>query len=371
MKNNLVEKVSLFQLFILIYIFELGSAVVVGIGGEAKQDAWIAECIGTVCGVGITGFYVYILKKLPGKNLFEILIFTFGKWIGRAVIFLYIVYFFYIAARVLRDFCELMSSTIFEKTPIEVIALTMMMVIVYMIYLGLEVMGRTSEIFIPYIFSFALIIGLLVFLTGEIEFNNLLPIFGEGFGPILKVVFPGFITFPYGEMIAFTLIIPYATKFANAGKTSMIAVLASGITLVYTMILQLTTLGPEMRERANFPTLSAAREISLLDFIERVDLVVVFIVMFGIIVKVSVFFFGGLKGLEIIFNRPYRTMVVPMGAIIAFITIVISENYAEHIQEGVKVVPMYLHIPFQFLFPLTLLPFLIYKIKKQQKEKQQ
>lgn len=370
MKTTLVEKLSLWQLFIIIFIFELGSAVVVGIGGEAKQDAWIAEVIGVIFGVGITGVFFYLLKKLPGKNLFEIMVFCLGKWVGKPLIFLYIIYFFYIASRVLRDFCELMAATIFKNTPTEIISITMMLVIIYLIYLGIEVLGRTSEIFIPYVFSFAIIIGVLIFMSGEMEFKNLQPVLGEGIGPIIKVVFPGVMTFPYGEMIAFTMIIPYASKFAKAGKVSMFAVLASGLMLVYIMILQITTLGPEMRDRSNFPLLSAAREISLLDFIERVDLVIVFIVMFGIIVKVSVFFYGGLKGMELIFKRPYRTLVVPMGAIVSFIAIVISDNYSEHIQEGIIIVPYFIHIPFQFVIPLGILAILLFKVKKQQKEKQ-
>jgi spore germination protein KB len=365
MNENLTEKLSLWQLAIIIFTFELGSAVVVGIGNEAKQDVWIAVAIATVAGVGLTAFYVFLLKKLPGKNLFEILIFCLGKWVGKFIGILYVLYFFYIASRILRDFCELMTSTIFENTPIEIIAITMIFVIVYMLYLGLEVMGRTSEIFIPYMFSFILLIGISIFLSGELEFRNLQPILGEGFRPVLKAVFPGLITFPFGEMIAFTVIIPYVSKFKQIGKVSILAISVSGLIIIYNSIVQIATLGPDLKERASFPLLSAAREISLLAFIERVDLVVVFIVMFGIIVKVSVFFYGGLKGLEVIMNKSYRTMVFSMGMIIAYFTIQISDDFLEHIQEGIIIVPKYMHLPFQIIIPLLIAPILIWKAKKQ------
>ncbi|WP_156410757.1 hypothetical protein [Paenibacillus sp. Soil787] len=39
----------------------------------------------------------------------------------------------------------------------------------------------------------------------------LLPVMGEGIGSIIKAVFPSLITFPFGELIAFTMFIPFAS----------------------------------------------------------------------------------------------------------------------------------------------------------------
>ncbi|UII56468.1 spore germination protein [Cytobacillus spongiae] len=359
-----VEKISLWQLLILIIIFEIGSAAIVGIGNEAKQDAWIAIMATTIFGASLVAGYVFLLSKLPGKHLFELLSFCFGKWIGGLISYLYILYFFYISARVIRDFCELMASTIFANTPIEFLSITMMLIIIYMLYQGLEVLGRTSEIFFPYVFFFVLIIGISVYLSGEIKFTNLQPILAEGIRPIRQAIFPELLTFPFGEMVAFMMIIPYVTKFEKAMKVSIVAILITGVLLTYSSMVQILSLGHEMKERSNFPLLSAAREISLLNFIERVDLLVVFIVMFGIIVKVSIFFYGGVKGLEYLFHRPYRSFLFPIGMLIALFTILISENYAEHIQEGLEFVTKFLHIPFQLTIPFVMLPILWFKTRK-------
>lgn len=363
MNQKLVEKLSLWQLSILIFIFEIGSVAVVGIGREASQDAWIAIAIATVIGVGLIAFYYFLLRQLPGKNLFEILAFCFGKWVGKFVGALYVLYFLYIASRVLRDFCELINTVIFENTPIETIAITMMFVIVYMLYLGLEVLGRTSEVFIPYVFSFIILIGLGILFSGEMEFKNLQPVLAEGIGPVAKAIFPELLTFPFGEMIAFMVIIPYVTKFKKAGKVSIATVGISGFMIIYASIIQITTLGINMWKRSSFPLLSAAREISLLAFIERVDLIIVFIVMFGIIVKVSVFFYGGLKGIEYIINKPYRTLVFPIGMVISYFSIQISDTFAEHIEEGIMLIPIFMHLPLQLFIPAIITPIVIWKVK--------
>ncbi|MDF0725686.1 endospore germination permease [Cytobacillus sp. S13-E01] len=369
MRVHLIEKISLWQLFILIYVFELGSAIVIGLGNEAKQDAWLAVFLSTLIGILITFFYWYLLTRKPGKNLFEIIEFCLGKLFSKVIIMGYIFYFFYIASRVLRDFGELIVSSIFVLTPTEIISLTMILVIAYIVYLGLEVLSRTSEIFLPYLVVFILLVGIFILFSGEMQFANFRPVLAEGFSPIIDAMFPTLLTFPFGEMIVFTLIIPYVTRFEYAGKVSMIAVFLSGLFLMYASMVEIATLGAEMKGRSNFPLLSAAREISLLDFIERVDLVIVFVVMFGIIVKVSVFFFGGLKGLELVFNRPYRLFILPMSTIIGLISITVSDNFAEHIEEGLVLVPYLFHIPFQFVIPAVILVILLFKNRKVQKRR--
>lgn len=367
MNKKLVENISLWQLAVLIFTFEIGSVAIVGVGNDSKQDAWLAVAIATVLGAGIVAFYFSLLKRTPGKNLFEIITLCFGKWVGKAIGLLYVFYFFYIAQRVLRDFCELITTVIFENTPIEVISITMMGVVAYMIYLGLEVFGRTGEIFIPYVFTFTILIGFAIFFSGEMDFKNLLPVMAEGVGPILKHIFPRLLTFPYGELITFMVIMPYVTQFKKVGKVSIVTVVISGAIIIYGTLIEIATLGTEQLERTVFPLLSAARDISLLEFIERVDLIVVFIVMFGIITKVGVFFYAGLKGLEHVMNVPYRYMVLPMATIISYGAILISSNFAEHIEEGIRFIPQYMHIPFQLIFPALIAPVLFWKTKKQKR----
>ncbi|PMC36742.1 spore gernimation protein KC [Bacillus sp. UMB0899] len=363
-----VEKISLWQLYILIVCFQIGSAALVGIGNEAKQDAWIAVIIGTFFGIAIMLYYLFLLSKMPEKNLFELLVFCFGKWIGKLITLLYVIYFFYISARVLRDFCELLVSTIFEVTPLEVISITMMLVIVYIFQHGLEVLGRTSEVFFPYVVAFIVMTGLGIWFSGEFEISNVRPILAEGYKPIVNALFPQLLTFPFGEVVTFMVISAYIGTKKHVKKVSAAGVFTSGVLLAYGALIQISTLGVDLKERANFPLLSASREISLLNFIERVDLIIVFFVMFGIIVKVGIFFYGGLKGLELITNKPYRSMTLLMGSLIAFFSAVISHNFVEHIEEGLVFVPFFMHIPFQFGIPLLLLPFILWKTRKKGKK---
>jgi len=73
------EVISERQGIVLIIIFLLGSTVLIGTAGEAKQDSWIALIIGMVASSVILLMYSKILSHYPGKDLFDILTFTIGQ----------------------------------------------------------------------------------------------------------------------------------------------------------------------------------------------------------------------------------------------------------------------------------------------------
>lgn len=364
MVNKKIESISLLQFSVLLFIFITGSAIVIGIGGEAKNDSWIAIAVATFIGVFLFRYYLYLMDKANKENLFLLFEFCFGKWIGRVLTIVYIFYFFYIATRVLRDFGELLVTTIYRATPIEVIVIILMLVIAFILRHGIEVLARSSEIFIPYILVFLLFIGVGIWVSGELDLTHLEPILGDGIKPLRQAVFPDLIGFPFGETIVFTMLFSALTFNKKTSRVLMATVGFSGLTLVYTSIIQIGALGESIRSRSSFPLLTAAREISLLNFIERVDLLIVFLVLFGILVKVALFFYGGLKGLEHLLNIPYRKFVWPVALQIAFFSVIISGNYAEHLQEGLEIIPFYFHMPMQIGIPAAVLPILLWKQKQ-------
>lgn len=367
MRSKLSESISLTQLYLLILMFELGSSIVVGIGNKAKQDAWIAVMIATIIGVFIAKGYCALLNIRPRTTLFELLDDAFGKLVGRILSFAYSFYFLFIASLVIRDFCELITTVIFPNTPIELIDLSLCLVIIYVIYLGIEVLGRSIEIFFPYATLFLLLLLLFFIINGSLHLDNLRPVLEFGFGPILSAVFPELLTFPFGETIVFTVILANVTRFDSISKTSSSSVLLSGILLMVFEFVKIAVLGVEANNRVAFPLLSAARDISIANFIERLDALVVFVMMLGIFVKASVLYYCSAKGLEHLTQIPYRYYTFSLGMLVVPLTIMNAENYAEHIALGLKLVPYYMHIPFQFVIPLAVTVILLWKDRRRKK----
>ena len=182
------ENISLTQLFVLIFNFLLGSSIVIGLGKDAMQDAWIAIFLMTFIGIGLMYLYYSINGILPNKNLFEILEYCFTRPISILLSLGYVIYFLHATTRVIRTFGEMITTAILPNTPIEVITFSIMLVMAYILYLGIEVLARVSEIFTPYTVLF--LIFLLIFLLPNIQFHNLQPILGDGIKPIIKVDVP-------------------------------------------------------------------------------------------------------------------------------------------------------------------------------------
>ncbi|WP_088105351.1 GerAB/ArcD/ProY family transporter [Halalkalibacter urbisdiaboli] len=361
------ETISLGQLFILIVVFLLGTTIILARGAEAKQDYWMAELLGIFLGLCFLALYLYLLHASKGKNLYEILEGNFGKKVGKVFIFTYTVYFLYQASRITRDGTELLKITILPETPIEVTAIAIMFVIGYTLYLGIEVLARLVEILAPYFLIFFLLIGAFLVFSEAIDLTNFQPMLAEGFNPILTSL-PTMLTFPYGELVVFTILFSMTSRVRSVSKVGIVGYLVSGILLVYADFIIIGTLGAEMSSRTLYPLLAASREVNLLQFFERADILVVFILMTGVFLKVAIYFFIAIKGVEHLFGIPYRQVCFPLAFLVPLVSSLVAKHLVEHNVEGLEVLPYFVHIPFQLVIPLLVLLVLIVKKKQMNKK---
>ncbi|NWQ41339.1 endospore germination permease [Bacillus sp. EB106-08-02-XG196] len=358
------ENISLSQLLTLLINFLLGSAIVVGVGGDAKNDSWIAILLGGLIGIVIISLVHFFVLRFPDKNIYQVFEFCIGRKITIVCTLMYIIYFLYISSRVIRDFGELMATAILPNTPIEMMSLTFCLLMGYIMYLGIEVLARTSEIFNPYLLGFFLLLAIFLFASGSVQLTQIQPILGEGMKPVIKTAFTQLVFFPFGEIIAFSVIYASLTNKKYSLRVSIAGVGLASLILSVSALLMIVSLGVDSVARSNFPLLSTARLVSIGNFIERIDALVVFMIMLGVFIKGSMFFYAGLKGLEFIFNLPYRYFALPVSMIISLFSILVSVDFADHIQEGIKMVPYYLHFPFQVILPFLLFLLVMWKQRR-------
>ncbi|OIJ21403.1 spore gernimation protein KB [Anaerobacillus alkalidiazotrophicus] len=361
-------KINPFQLFVLMVLFELGSAIVISIGAGAEQGAWIAILLALGGGLIMYSIYYYLYKQYPHLPLTGYLPMILGKYLGKTIGVLYILYFFYICARVLRDFGDLLLTSTLPETPIFVINLLMVCTISYVLYLGIEVLSRTGEFFFFIILLFGVAAFILIVASGIIDLQNLLPILGNGWMPIITTAFPSVLTFPFGEVIVFTMLFPYFNNQTSALKVGFFALIFSGFLISITTIVNISVLGVDIANRAIFPLLTTVGKIRVLDFLERLDALVVVTLVVCMFFKIAIFFYVGLIGITEMFQiERHQKLILPIGLIILFCSLSIANNFSEHIEEGIVIVPYYIHLPFQVYIPIFL--FIIVLIRKRLKQK--
>ncbi|CAM3684330.1 GerAB/ArcD/ProY family transporter [Marinicrinis lubricantis] len=358
------------QLFSMIFLFEMGSAVIVGLGLQAKQDAWISIGIGMLCGISIFTVYLYLFSLFPQLTLLGILRKVLGKYAGTLCSVLYIMYFFYLASRVMRDFTGLLLMTSLQETPPFVISGTMTMILIYCIYLGTAVLGRTSEILFAvfilfWVFSFA-----LLGVSGSMKFSNLLPVLDQGWGPILKASFPLTMTFPFGESIVFLMFLNRLQQKKKLSRICLISLAISGLILMLTIAMDVMALGPERASMEQFPFLSAVSRIQIGDFIQRLDAIAISTLIIGAFFKIVVFFYASYIGIQELIpafreGKKMLFLLIAMGVSIMGLTLLIANNFIQHLYIGLQLVPLYLHVPFQYVVPclIAVWAYLVYTKK--------
>ncbi|WP_377520286.1 GerAB/ArcD/ProY family transporter [Priestia megaterium] len=349
-------KISASQLFILMVMFELGTSILLPMGMGAKQDAWLAILVGMI--ISFLLFFVYhqLYLYYPDRLLTQYTQEILGKFIGRILAFLYILYFAYFAARILRDFGELLLTFAYPETPLFIANALLMLVIIYTVRKGIEVISRSGELFFIFMYTLAVTGFILIIVSGLIHVTNLQPVLEKGMLPVLKVVFTKTLYYPFGQVIVFTMIFPYLTHSKKAKITGLCALGLSGINLAIIMLINISVLGVSLTERSQFPLLSTVQSIQVANFLERLDVFFMFALIITSFVKINVFFYAVVIGMTNLFKiqSPSR-MTYPLGLVILFLSMTIASNYQEQFYEGQTIVPFILHLPFQVIIPLLLL----------------
>ncbi|WP_308012592.1 GerAB/ArcD/ProY family transporter [Metabacillus rhizolycopersici] len=350
------QKISTIQLFAMMFLFDLGTALVVDYGITAKKDAWLAILLGM--GGGMVLFFIYysLFRQYPSLPLTGYARKIFGKYLGWIIGLLYILYFLYIAARIVRDFGDLLLSSALSKTPLLAIIILFVLVICYLLYLGIEVLGRTAEVFIVILLLFGVAGNFFILVSGDVNLQNLQPFLENGWKPILTTAFPTIISFPFGQMLIFMMLLPYLNRPRLVKKVWLSALISSGLILCWTASLNIAVLGVEVTERATFPTLETLRKVNFLEFIQRLDAIVVFSMLITMLFKASILLYCALIGMVDLFKlNNYQSILLPSGVILIFFSMIIGSNYSEIREDGGDVLYYYLNIPLLIIIPLLML----------------
>ncbi|WP_066299806.1 GerAB/ArcD/ProY family transporter [Bacillus sp. FJAT-29937] len=348
-------KISAIQLFALMFLFEMGSAIVINYGMTAKKDAWLAILVGLCGAIALFFIYYFIFRQYPNLLFTGVLRKIFGKYLGWMIGLLYVVLFIYDAARSLRNFGDLLLSSTMPKTPLLVLNILMILSVSYVLFLGIEVLARTAEVFIVVLIVIGLAGNLLILVSGNFTLPNLLPILENGWKPILKTAFPLTTVYPFAELIVFAMIIPSLNRPQSVKKVWLFALISSGLVLSWTTAIKIGVLGIEQAENATFPLLSTIAKVNLFDFIQRIDVLVVYTNLITMFFKLSIFYYFVVVGTTDLFKvKNQQQIILPMAVLITFLSMIMASDYSEHLYEGVTITTRYLYIPFLVILPLLM-----------------
>lgn len=304
------------QLFFLIMLFEIGSTTLFALGIKAKQDAWIVVLIASFIGSGLVWVFTQFPKFYPNKNFSDILDSTIGRKLAIPLLFIYSAYFLSGASFNFYEFSELIKVTALPLTPRIIILYLFIIVTVYILILGFEVLARTAEILLPVFIIFLIFIYIITMFSGHFNIRALLPVLGNGLKPILGKTLVEVVVFPFGELIVFIMFWHFVKKQEQIRKVSLFAIALSTFFIIFSLIVLISMLGPELTANSAIPLLHVLLAINIADIITNIDLLAILVIFIGGFFKTGLHFYGAVLSVTWIFRiKDSKWVIVVLGAL--------------------------------------------------------
>lgn len=346
-------KISAFQMAIMMNPTILATAILLVPGitaRHANQDLWLSPIWAFIVGLFVV-YIAYQLNKLyPKESIIEYSRQILGKYLGIILGFIYIIFYLHVNGIIVREYSEFVIGTFLTQTPIIVVTGSMVIVCALAVYGGIEVIGRVSQIIVPVVL---LLYFLIIFmLIKDLDYMQILPIMEDGISPS----FMGSVT-PQGwfsEFILITFLLPFLTDREKGLKWGIASVISVMVILVLANLTTYMLFG-KLTGALTYPVMVAVRYISIADFLEHLEAIVMAIWVAGTFIKISVFYYVIVLGMaQCLMLSDYRPIVLPVGLLLVIFSTWSAPNLSELSHFLGTSLPFYL-LFFQFAIPLMLL----------------
>ncbi|SFJ70610.1 spore germination protein KB [Paenibacillus sp. UNC496MF] len=348
-------KISPWQLFWMFTTLEISMSIWLTVAPTietARQDAWISLAVAGVIGLFVTLILILVSQRHDSLTLVEFAQKLAGKWIGWLIGALYIAVWFSVSADILRIFSLFIKQYLFHDTPIWLIAFLMVAAMTYINYAGsVEAIARFSELAGP-----LLLAGILV--TFSLNVTNLhvdllLPVYADsGALSILKgsLVNASFL----GESMMIMMLTPFIANSKKMLKPALLAICIPSLIAVVTSVMVIMTFGTNIGSTLVFPYFSMVRFINYLEFVQNMDVWIMFIWIFSVFVKLAMYLFINSYGTAQLFGvKNWRVMIGFVAAAIFAISLVPANVI------GILDYATFVWIPYIFPIFIVALPLLL------------
>lgn len=359
-------KISSRQAIWLLSITILSTAILFlpSISAEiAAQDAWISVLVATAWGIVMSLLLAALMMRFPRHTIVEYSEIIAGRLPGKLLGLGYTWYFLHVNAIIIREFGELLVSVFLPQTPVIVFNVMIIILAAVAVRSGLEPLGRLNE------WLFILIVTILFFLLALnaplINMANLQPVLERGWSPVLKgAAHPAAWL---GEIILLAMIFPFLSRPQEGYRIVIWINLIVGGCLLASLLVALTVLSPELSGRFTFPIVELARMVTLGEFFERIEALVMVIWVGGTFVKISLFHYATVMAAAQWFKLgDYRPLVIPLGTLAAILSDSLFPDVTGLLFFLGATFPPYAISTFQGGIPLLLLALALLRGKKDQ-----
>jgi spore germination protein len=282
-----------------------------------SPDVWISVILGGLIAIIAGVIIAKLSQQFPQKTFFQYSQEIVGKWVGGLFSLLIVCYFLLTSGFQLRSMAEVVRYLLLEETPIWAIMMTFMWVGLYLIMGGINPIARLFEIILPITILLFLLVAFMSLKIFEID--NIRPVLGTGFIPVLKGVKTTTLAFTGPEILL--VVMAYMQNPNKAIKTVLVGVSVPLILYVITVVMVIGALSVDEVVTRTWPTLDLIRSFELTGLIfERFDSLLLVIWIMQIFTTFTISFYVASLGLAQLSNkniRPFMYGLLPIVYVIS------------------------------------------------------
>ncbi|MCP1184174.1 endospore germination permease [Paenibacillus sp. 1781tsa1] len=304
-------KISETQLAFMIFPAILATAIlsVPGITMHyAGHDMWLSPIIGSLIGFAAVAISIGLDRLYPGKTLIQSSVSIAGRISGKLIGLVYIIFLPHLTGLIIRTYGEFIVNNALPRTPLFVVMGTMVAVCALNVRLGIEVVGRTSQIFVTLLIVLLSLIFIL--LIGELNPAELFPFMENGPLPSIKGALAPAAWF--SEYIVIAFLLPYVNRRKRTTRVMLGSLILTTTAMTVINLFCLFLIG-DLTDSFVYPVMIAARYITIADFLQHIESLIIAVWIFGIFVKISVFLYIFATSTAEWFGlNDYKPVVVPL-----------------------------------------------------------
>jgi spore germination protein KB len=186
----------------------------------------------------------------------------------------------------------------------------------------------------------------------QLHLNYIKPLLKNGLIPVLKGGFSTF-SFPLAETVICIGIFSSLKTKKSPVKVYFLGILISATIVIIITIRNIAVLG-NMLDSFYFPSYEAVSRTKIGDFIQRIEVTVSIVFIFGVFIKSSICLLVACKGIGKMFNlKDYRSIVIQTGLLMVYFSYIVYDNMMEMKYWAFKVYPYYV-FPMQVILPIII-----------------
>lgn len=334
---------------IVMALFYMANSYILGNDRIAERNAWLCVLLSALAFLPVFFLFYLLIKKFPGKNLFEIVECIFGIGVRRVVAGIYAVYGVFLLSMSFNCFARFVSSNVLPDTPKYVMAIAIALCAAYLVYQGAVVMGKWGAFILPVVALF-----IMVSLIGSIpslQVSHLFPIAEDG----RKIAFGTYryLSFPFGEPIILFSLLPWVR-----GKMKMrhwlVPWFAAALVLSISFARDTMVLGGALSGALTFSTNYADSITGYINFEQRTEVVTSLIPAAAGIMESAVILLFISQAFDAISGRPWAKTGILAGGVVALVLCFTIYGTPSALETRYQIWPL-ISVPLQVVIPFACL----------------